>query len=128
MCRPGDESNLARRIATAYRASGIAARTHGGKVLIEREEGWEGPIDPTSIEATYVDDIRTIEGHARAAASRVLEGLGRGACFQGKKSNHQRLAATMPMTLGRFKLLGLDDRRARIYRTITRQLLLRNDF
>ena len=29
---------------------GVAAKVHGGKLFVEREDGWEGPFEPVSLE------------------------------------------------------------------------------
>ena len=57
---PGDGSELARTIVQAYRASGIAAKVHGGKLFIEREEGWEGPIEPVSTTAVLLMGLAAV--------------------------------------------------------------------
>lgn len=113
---PDDECELSKRIAKAYRASGIAAKAHRGKLFIEREEGWEGPLDPTSIQATYADDIRTIEDHVRAAASLVIQQLNeaeRG--FMPGPSGYTGYVFLYLSSPERFKALGYDDRTTRLY-------------
>ena len=122
-----DELELSRKIAKAYRASGIAAKTHRGKLFLEREEGWEGPIDPASIQTTYVDDIRMIEGHARAAAMKVVDDLNeveRG-FMDGPHDGYVCLFLTDPE---KFKALGYDDRRTQLYISIIRFRSIWNDF
>ena len=126
---PDDEWKLARSIAKAYLASGIAAKTHRGKLYVEREEGWEGPIDPTSVQTTYAHDIRMIEDHARAAASLVIQHLNedeRG--FMPGPSGHTGYVFLYLSSPERFKALGYDDLKTRLYMRILRSRSFWKDF
>jgi hypothetical protein len=64
-----DERALIRRIVEAYRRSGIPAKSHRGKLLIHRESGWEGPLDPYELQESYLDEIGQIERDVRVAAA-----------------------------------------------------------
>ena len=122
----GDEPGLARTIARAYRASGVAAKVQGGMLFVEREEGWDGPIEPTSAGATYIDDIRSIEGRARQAASKVVETLNETErSLMGQRSGYASLYLSDPQ---RFQNLGYDDRRARVYVSVVKSLSPWNEF
>jgi hypothetical protein len=126
---PDDKWELSKRIAKAYRASGIAAKAYCGKLFIEREEGWEGPLDPTSIQATYADDIRTIEDHARAAATLVIHHLNDAEReFMPGPSSYTGYVHQFLSDPEKFKALGYDDRKTRLYITIIRSRSFWNDF
>jgi hypothetical protein len=124
---PDDGSELARTIARAYRASGIAAKAHGGKLFIEREEGWEGPIEPTSARTTHTEDIRSIEGQVRRAASQVIEHLNETE-RQLMEQHPDGYASLFLSEPERFERLGYDDRRARLFVSVARYLSLWKDF
>lgn len=60
-----DATKLAKKLVEAYRASGICAKTHRGRLLVEREDGWEGPLDPHELRTTYLDEIARVEQRVR---------------------------------------------------------------
>ena len=123
---PDDESEGAKRIAQAYRASGIAAKVHGGMLFIERDEGWEGPIFPASVQSTYAEDIRAIEGRVRRAASQVLENLNDAErSFMAERSGHVSQYLTDP---ARYMRLGCDERTARRHVAVVTSLKLWKEF
>ena len=124
---PDDGSELAKTIAQAYRAGGIAAKVHGGKLFIEREEGWEGPVEPTSAQTTCADDIRAIESRVRHAASRIIENLSEAERSLIGRSSAWYLSKFLADP-ERYKSLGHDDRRARYYAAQAMRLHLWVDF
>lgn len=63
---PSDEDQrLAKKIVEAYRESGICARLHRGTILVERENGWEGPFDPHALETTHGSDTARVHQSVR---------------------------------------------------------------
>ena len=113
-------ADMVRALVQAYRSSGIAAKVYRGNMFVEREGGWEGPIDPRRIQATYREDIGAIERNARAAALLVIAGLSER--LRGWLDNHRAYASGLVLTPERFQRLGLDHRRVRLYASVAVRL------
>ncbi len=116
---PRDEAvELARQIVKAYQAIGIGAKTHGGKPFIQRERGWEGPLDPDQLRDTYRDEIARIEWQVRTAVAARFELLDN---WQRENLSREMLVE-MHITPEDFLTIGLSDHEARLYSNVAMHL------
>jgi hypothetical protein len=118
MAPTDDEVRLAREIVAAYRASGIGAKTHRGQPFVEREEGWEGPLDVHQLQETYRDEIERVEARARAAV---------GPCFERRDDAlgalvDRDLWASSILSPAHLAQLGFSEHQARLYITVAQTL------
>jgi hypothetical protein len=123
---PGnEEAELVRRIVEAYRAVGIPAKAYRGRPFIYREEGWEGPLDPYVLRATYVEEIGRIERAVRAA---VAEWCDRTIAedFLGDGMDKDMWAG-IRMSPEAFMNSGLSEQKARLYDSVARRLRFRGE-
>ena len=51
---------MPRRIVAAYRASGVPAKIHRGRLFVAREEGWEGPLDARQLHLRDPGRLRSL--------------------------------------------------------------------
>ena len=121
-----EEAELVRRIVGAYRAVGIPAKAYRGRPFLYREEGWEGPLDPYALRATYVEEIGRMERAVRAAVAE---------CFDRTIAEDPLrdvmdtdMWVSLRMSPEAFMKLGLGEHEARLYESVARRLRFRGDF
>ncbi len=116
---PGVEAvELAREIVKAYRAIGIFAKVYGGRPFIQRERGWEGPLDPYQLRETYRDEIARVEWQVRKAVAARIELLDE---WQRRELSRDMLVE-MHIEPDDFLKVGLSDPEARLYSNVAQHL------
>lgn len=117
-----DETRVTKQIVQAYRASGLNAKTYQGQPFVEREDGWEGPLDVRELQKTYLAEINRLEQLVRGIVREWYDSLEGSLSFSYRDACVQ--LRLIPEVLVR---LGFDERRARIYVSIARSLRYRGD-
>jgi len=114
-----EEAALGRRIVKSYQASGIPAKRYRGKILVNREKGWEGPLDPYELQTTYLDEIGRIEQAVRVA---LIEAIDRMDERLRRALGDDRQMWLSLMSPAAFAQLGFGEHKARLYMGVACQL------